>query len=99
MNKAVTPEQLELTADKSVATPHIAPHIPAVLVDEEDFDWTTDDAVILREQRATAVYHNKSGELIVRQQRGWDEERDAFVYVSPENVTAFLEGAAKAARE
>lgn len=60
---------------------------------------TTDDAIILREQRATAVYHNRLGELIIRQKAAWDDERDTFVYVEPENVTAFLEGAAKKARE
>ena len=65
----------------------------------EDFDWNTDDAVILKEQRATAVYHNKMGELIIRQRAAWDDEQDTFVYVAPENVTAFLEGAAKKARE
>jgi|tagenome__1003787_1003787.scaffolds.fasta_scaffold18289990_1 hypothetical protein len=69
------------------------------VVAEEDFDWNTDDAVILKEQRATAVYHNRVGELIVRQQAGWNDDRDTFVYVTPENVTAFLERAAKVARE
>jgi hypothetical protein len=68
-------------------------------VDEEDFDWNTDDSVILKEQRATAVYHNKLGELIIRQRAAWDDDRDTFVYVMPENVVAFLEGAAKRARE
>src|SRR3954454_3093367 len=68
-------------------------------VAEDDFDWNTDDAVILKEQRATAVYHNRLGELIIRQQARWNDEGDTFVYVTPENVTAFLEGAAKTARE
>lgn len=64
----------------------------------DDFDWDTDDAVILKEQRATAVYHNKAGELIIRQRASWCDEGDTFVYVTPENVTAFLEAAAKKAR-
>lgn len=66
---------------------------------EEDFDWNTDDSVILKEQRATAVYHNKLGELIIRQRAAWDDDRDTFVYIMPENVVAFFEGAAKRARE
>lgn len=65
----------------------------------EDFDWNTDDSIILKEQRATAVYHNKLGELIIRQRAAWDDDRDTFVYIMPENVVAFLEGAAKRARE
>lgn len=68
-------------------------------VAEEDFNWNTDDSVILKEQRATAVYHNKLGELIIRQRAAWNDDRDTFVYVTPENVVAFLEGAAKRARE
>src|SRR3954447_24617111 len=68
-------------------------------VAQDDFDWNTDDAVILKEQRATAVYHNRLGELIIRQQARWNDEGDTFVYVTPENVTAFLESAARAARE
>jgi hypothetical protein len=69
------------------------------IVDEDDFDWNTDDSIVLREQRATAVYHNRHGELIIRQKAAWDDERDTFVYVEPENITAFLEAAAKKARE
>jgi hypothetical protein len=68
------------------------------IIDEDDFDWNKDDAVILQEQRATAVYHNRLGELIIRQKAAWDDERDTFVYITSENVTAFLEGAAKKAR-
>jgi hypothetical protein len=67
--------------------------------EEEDFDWNKDDAVILKEQRATAVYYNRAGELIIRQRATWDEDTDTFVFVSPENIVAFLEGAAKRARE
>lgn len=66
---------------------------------DDDFNWHTDDSVILREQRATAVYRNRHGELIIRQQAAWDDEEDTFVYVTPENVTAFLEATAKKARE
>ncbi len=65
----------------------------------DDFDWDADDAVILREQRATAVYRNKAGELIIRQRASWCDDGDTFVYVTDENVTAFLEAAAKKARE
>jgi hypothetical protein len=69
------------------------------IVDEDEFDWNTDDSIVLREQRATAVYHNRHGELIIRQKAAWDDERDIFVYVEPENIIAFLEATAKKARE
>jgi hypothetical protein len=67
--------------------------------EDEEFDWNTDDSVILKEQRATAAYRNKVGELIIRQQAGWCDDRDTFVYISPENEVTFLEGVAKRARE
>jgi hypothetical protein len=69
-------------------------------LDAEDFNWNTDDAVILKEQRATAVYHNRLGELIIRQKASWDDEGDTFVYVTPENCNAFIDGiAARIRRE
>jgi hypothetical protein len=71
----------------------------AAFVDEDDFDWNTDDAIILREQRATAVYHNRLGELIIRQKAAWDDERDTFIYVTPENCNALMDGIAKRVRE
>jgi hypothetical protein len=60
-------------------------------VAEEDFDWNTDESIILREQRATAVYRNKLGELTICQKADWDEERDTFIYITPENSDAFLD--------
>jgi hypothetical protein len=69
--------------------------------DDDGFDWDNpeEESVILKEQRATAAYRNKTGELIIRQRASWDEERDTFVFISPENEVAFLEGLAKRARE
>lgn len=68
---------------------------------EEEFDWDspTEDSIILREQRATAAYRNRHGELIIRQRATWDAETDTFVFISPENEVTFMEGLAKRARE
>lgn len=68
---------------------------------DDDFDWNNpeEESIVLREQRATAVYRNPAGELVVRQKAGALDDRDAFVWVSPENVTEFLEATAKRARE
>jgi hypothetical protein len=73
--------------------------IEASASDADDFDWNTDDSIILREQRATAAYHNKAGELIIRQRASWCDDEDTFVYISPENEVAFMEGLAKRHRE
>jgi len=66
------------------------------ILDSDDFDWNAadNDAVILKEQRATAVYHNRLGELIIRQKASWDDDGDTFVYVTPENCNAFMDGIA-----
>ena len=55
--------------------------------EDDGFDWDNpeEESVILKEQRATAAYRNKTGELIIRQRANWDEERDTFVFISPEN--------------
>lgn len=70
-------------------------------ISDDDFNWdsTEESAVILREQRATAAYRNKAGELIIRQRASWDEDQDTFVFISPENETAFMEGLAQRARK
>ncbi|MEH2534428.1 hypothetical protein V1277_006276 [Bradyrhizobium sp. AZCC 1588] len=67
--------------------------------DFDDFDWSTDDSVILHEQKATAVYHNKFGGLVIRQEKAWDEESDPYVVISADNAVTFMEALAKRARE
>ena len=71
------------------------------ILDSDDFDWNAadNDAVILKEQRATAVYHNRVGELVIRQKAAWDDEGDTFVFVMPENFNAFIDGIAARIRQ
>ena len=45
-----------------------------------DFDWNGDDAVVIREQPATAVFKNARGQIVVRQQ-GEVFEDDPYVVV------------------
>lgn len=104
MNKTVTPKQLELTTEKSLANaPHIDPDSPVLAaagrpkeIDYENFDWANDPAVILHEQRATAVYHNKFGGMVIQQERTWDEETDPYVVIGAENAVTFMEGPGQA---
>lgn len=77
----------------------LADNADTVLREEVEFNWNDGDSIILREQRATAAYRNREGELIIRQQARWDDNEDTFVYISPENEVAFMEGLAKRARE
>jgi hypothetical protein len=76
-----------------------AARVAAAKVEDEDFNWNTDDFIILKEQRATAVYFNRMGELIVRQKAGWSDEEDSIVFVMPENFNGFLDGIAARIRQ
>jgi hypothetical protein len=60
--------------------------------DAGDFDWSSDNEdIVLREQRALAVYWNTRGDLVIRQERYWDEIDDPFLVIGRNNVDAFLD--------
>ena len=105
MNKVANPKQLDLAGDlppERIAAKEVLASASAILAqaaDPDEFDWNTDESIILREQRATAAYRNRLGELIIRQRAGWSDDGDTFVYIAPENEVAFMEGLAKRARE
>jgi hypothetical protein len=65
----------------------------------DDFDWTNDPSVVLQEQRATAVYQNAHGGIVIRQEKYWNEESDPHVVICQENFVTFSEALAKKARE
>ncbi|WP_442582511.1 hypothetical protein ACSBOB_11440 [Mesorhizobium sp. ASY16-5R] len=47
--------------------------------DAAKFDWNSDDSVIIAEQLAVAVYRNRAGGIVIRQEaRNFDDD-DAFV--------------------
>jgi hypothetical protein len=54
--------------------------------DPDKFNWSTDDSVLLGEQFATAVYRNKRGAIVIRQE-GVGSDDDHFVILrDPEAV-------------
>jgi hypothetical protein len=59
--------------------------------EDSDFDWRTDDSVILRQQPATAIYYNREGSLVIRQEREWDRYEDTYIFIAPQNIDSFLE--------
>lgn len=59
--------------------------------DRMEFDWSTSPTIVIREQPATALYFNPEGSLVIRQKADWDREEDTFVYISPNNIDAFIE--------
>lgn len=72
-----------------------APKTEPVKNDWHDFDWQNSPDVIIREQRAIAVYTNPYGGVVVREERGWDEEEDRFIVLSSPEATGALIAALK----
>ncbi|MCA1400067.1 hypothetical protein [Bradyrhizobium sp. BRP56] len=49
---------------------------------DDDFNWRVENAdVVVPDQRATAIYVNKWGQAVIRQERAWDEEQDTFICI------------------
>lgn len=68
--------------------------------DYDDFDWNSDQSVVLRDQRATAIYRNPFEGIVIRQRKHWpDEESDPYMIITEENAVTFMEALAKVARE
>jgi hypothetical protein len=60
----------------------------------EDFDWRNDESIAISEeiQIATAVYRNRSGDVVIRQQAQWpDEDSDPFMIIADRNLQAFID--------
>lgn len=57
----------------------------------DDFDWATDEAVIMQRQQGLAVYRNQSGGIVLRIEREWDEDADPYIALnSPEAVEKLI---------
>jgi hypothetical protein len=83
--------QLPLTG-APVANPDAKPDATpkrASVIDEIDFDWSSDDSVIIPEQPAIAVYWNARGNIIIRQEAGWSDDQDCITVIAPANVVSF----------
>lgn len=48
----------------------------------EDFDWReAADEIIVPSTQAVAVYLNPDGEIVIRQERHWNEEEDTCIII------------------
>ena len=57
-----------------------------------EFDWLKDEGdVVLPSQAAIALYFNRRGDLVIRQEADFARDEDSFVYVEKGNVQAFLD--------
>ena len=77
-----TPQEL---VDRVVQA--ITPEAPA----EENFDWSRDDSIVMKDQPATALYWNRNGQLVIRQEAGALEDTDSFIYVAPNQIRTLID--------
>jgi hypothetical protein len=75
----------------SEAAPPPKPPLELPKVKGTDFSWTNEEAVVLREQRQTAIYWNPDGDLVLRQRADWDEENDPYLVISANNLQDFID--------
>ncbi len=75
----------------AIANEILAKHVDAIGSDvtSEDFNWNTDDSVVLFEQPETAVYFNRHNAMVIRQ-RGWPED-DTCIFIQPQCISEFIE--------
>lgn len=52
------------------------------VVEEQLFNWNDGEDIVVHEQRALAVYENKFGGIVIRQERSWDDEDDTFIVLA-----------------
>jgi hypothetical protein len=55
----------------------------------DDFDWSNDDAVVVKPRPGIAVYENKFGDVVVRTQHTAGDE-DFFAYIPAEGLAAVI---------
>jgi hypothetical protein len=57
----------------------------------DDFDWSTEDSVVVRPRPGVAIYENKYGDIVIRTQNAeHGPQDDHFAYVSHEGLPAVI---------
>jgi hypothetical protein len=57
----------------------------------DDFDWSTEDSVVVKPRPGVAVYENRHGDVVIRTQNAEEgPSEDHFAYVSPAGLPAVL---------
>jgi hypothetical protein len=91
LSRADIPQELVARVVKAI-TPPEAPDTDTDDEGSHEFRWDTpedQESVVLAEQRAVAIYLNKRNDLVIRQERAWNEDEDAFVVIEKQNARQF----------
>ncbi|WP_331373791.1 hypothetical protein [Sinorhizobium chiapasense] len=59
-----------------------------------NFDWNSDEDIVVERQAAIAVYENTTGDVVIRQEGRYDDE-DKCICVRPDNVKALVDALSK----
>ncbi|RUZ75617.1 hypothetical protein EN943_20130 [Mesorhizobium sp. M7A.F.Ca.US.006.01.1.1] len=97
MTKKITPQEalagLDALAEERRASAHVSPTAGTEAEpddDEDDDPWAIDsEEMVIREQRAIAVYMNQFGGLVIRQERDAAFERDDHIVVLTTTSAAY----------
>jgi hypothetical protein len=58
---------------------------------EDDFRWDPENEdIIVPEQSALAVYLNRWGQVVIREERSWDRDEDWYIRISRENLPSVI---------
>lgn len=53
--------------------------------DMSDFDWSNDnESIVVQEIKATAVFYNDTGNIVIRQEGSYPDHEDHFIVLPPE---------------
>jgi hypothetical protein len=59
--------------------------------EEEEFKWDDDETVVIKPVQAIAVYRNRFGHVVIRQERASFQEDDPYVVVPESELRRLIE--------
>lgn len=60
------------------------------MADTDGFDWSTQKSIVVKRVDAIAIYKNKAGDIIIRQERSTTDD-DAVITVPIQNAYSVIE--------
>lgn len=84
-----------VTSKAARPTPQPQRHTMPTVADHEVFDWQDGEAVFVQEQPRSAVYRNPMDQIVIRQERSWDQDEDTYVRFNEQAVPDLIRKLAK----
>jgi hypothetical protein len=72
-------------------TPALVPTEEPMPREPREFQWRPENEdIIVPRQPALAIFRNAWDQIIIRQERDWDDEDDAYIRISRENLSTVI---------